>query len=78
MEDLAGNVWGWRRTKWQESYQDYADDNDLEEYAPRVVRGGAFGNYVRNVRCAVRDWDIPSNRFVYIGFRVVGAAASPL
>jgi hypothetical protein len=37
----------------------------------RVVRGGAFWNEPRNVRCAVRNWNDPSNRNDNIGFRVV-------
>ncbi len=37
----------------------------------RVVRGGAFFNESRNVRCAIRNWNDPSNRNDNIGFRVV-------
>jgi hypothetical protein len=37
----------------------------------RVVRGGAFNNEDRNVRCAYRNRNNPNNRNDNIGFRVV-------
>jgi hypothetical protein len=37
----------------------------------RVVRGGAFNNTSRNVRCAYRNRNNPDNRNDNIGFRVV-------
>ena len=37
----------------------------------RVVRGGAFNNNDRNVRCAYRNRNNPHNRNNNIGFRVV-------
>jgi len=37
----------------------------------RVVRGGAFNNEDRNVRCAYRNRNNPNNRNRNIGFRVV-------
>jgi hypothetical protein len=39
--------------------------------APRVLRGGAFNNNPRNVRCAYRNNNDPDNRNDNIGFRVV-------
>jgi hypothetical protein len=36
-----------------------------------VLRGGAFNNTTRNVRCAYRNWNNPDNRNDNIGFRVV-------
>lgn len=36
----------------------------------RVLRGGAFNNNDRNVRCAVRNRNHPINRNRNIGFRV--------
>jgi len=38
---------------------------------PRVLRGGAFNNNSRNVRCAYRNNNNPDNRNNNIGFRVV-------
>jgi hypothetical protein len=40
-----------------------------------VVRGGAFNNNDRNVRCAYRNNNDPNNRNDNNGFRVVGVAA---
>jgi formylglycine-generating enzyme required for sulfatase activity len=39
-----------------------------------VVRGGAFNNNERNVRCAYRNRNNPNNRNDNIGFRVVVAS----
>ncbi|NUQ84323.1 MAG: SUMF1/EgtB/PvdO family nonheme iron enzyme [Anaerolineales bacterium] len=43
---------------------------DMPEHH-RVVRGGAFNNNERNVRCAVRNRNNPENRNNNQGFRVV-------
>jgi len=77
--DMSGNVWEWCRTKWQESYRNYGGDdlagaaNDLEGDAPRVLRGGAFYDDRRSVRCAVRDRDLPDYVLNCVGFRLVVA-----
>jgi len=39
----------------------------------RVVRGGAFNNNQRNVRCAYRNRNDPDNRNNNVGFRVVAS-----
>jgi formylglycine-generating enzyme required for sulfatase activity len=70
-EEMSGNVWEWCLTKWQKNYADYRDDDDLEEDAPRVVRGGAFNSGSKIVRCAYRDEAPPHLRSVNLGFRVV-------
>ena len=41
----------------------------------RVLRGGAFDNDARYVRCASRYGNVPNYRYRYYGFRVV---ASPI
>ncbi|MCP4543645.1 MAG: SUMF1/EgtB/PvdO family nonheme iron enzyme [Chloroflexi bacterium] len=70
-EDMSGNVWEWCRTKFQDGYDGYRDDNDLEGGDSRVLRGGSFASNFRGVRCAYRnDWD-PLNRYGYYGFRLV-------
>ena len=40
----------------------------------RVLRGGAFNNNDRNMRCAIRNRNNPNNRNNNIGFRVVVAS----
>ena len=43
----------------------------------RVVRGGAYNNEARNVRCAYRNRNNPHNRNDNQGFRVVVSHAFP-
>ncbi len=77
VEELSGNVFEWCATKWEDSYEDYQGDNDPGGDAPRVVRGGTFGDGQRYVRCAFRYWFYPDFRYNFIGFRVVVSPSSP-
>jgi formylglycine-generating enzyme required for sulfatase activity len=70
-EEMAGNVWEWCQTKWQDSYEDYKDDNDNEGNARRVLRGGAFRDSEDGVRCAVRGHYDPFDGYGGGGFRLV-------
>jgi formylglycine-generating enzyme required for sulfatase activity len=78
VEDLSGNAWEWCRTRWEESYEGYQDDNDLEGSSSRVLRGGAFNSDTGDVRCAFRDGDLPYLCSHCVGFRVVLAPPSAL
>jgi formylglycine-generating enzyme required for sulfatase activity len=78
--DLAGNVWEWCSTRWQEKYDDnYSalrgedewSDRYLEGEDYRVLRGGSYHLVARNVRGAYRYWSDPRNRFTGWGFRCV-------
>ncbi|GAB4450234.1 MAG: SUMF1/EgtB/PvdO family nonheme iron enzyme [Anaerolineae bacterium] len=71
VQDMSGNVWEWCLTAFQESYEDYKDDNDKQGNTPRVLRGGAFHFNLQNVRCAVRHGSFPNLRNFDGGFRVV-------
>ncbi len=69
IEDLSGNVWEWTRTQWQANYEDYRPNLPVGDRA--VLRGGAFYDDERYVRCASRDWYYPHFRYDGFGFRVV-------
>ena len=82
VEDMSGNVWEWTHSLWGKSYispdfkypYDPKDGReDPESKSPRVLRGGAFSNLVRIVRCASRYWNPPSSGGYYFGFRLVVA-----
>jgi formylglycine-generating enzyme required for sulfatase activity len=74
--DMAGNVWEWTRSLFRGYPYDSGDGReDLEAGGLRVLRGGAFSNEARRVRCAFRDRNLPRYRFDNIGFRLV---ASPV
>jgi formylglycine-generating enzyme required for sulfatase activity len=80
--DMAGNVWEWTRSLWgkiraRPDYRyPYRPTDGRENLAAgyqelRVLRGGAFFNGHRCVRCAYRYWREPHNDIYYVGFRVV-------
>jgi formylglycine-generating enzyme required for sulfatase activity len=71
LQDCAGNVWEWCATKWQNSYQDYADDNDLNGDDVRCLRGGSWGSAQSLARVACRNRFTPDGRNVLQGFRCV-------
>lgn len=85
--DMSGNVWEWTSSQWgkqvgsngfsyalwhekqgdkQPGQQDY-----LNEYALRIVRGGAWNNVADRLRGAVRGGDLPGDRISSVGFRLV-------
>ena len=72
--DMAGNVWEWCSSLYR-SYPYDADDGRENPKATdrRVLRGGAFHYVARNVRCAVRLWDLPDYCHWDFGFRVVSS-----
>ena len=70
VEDLSGNVWEWCATKWEGSYADYKGDDGPEGDVRRVLRGGAFYDNERSVRCAYRDLNCPYARYRLCGFRL--------
>lgn len=72
--DLAGNVWEWCSTRWQENYPLPRIDKEwtneyLEGEEPRVLRGGSWYLTRAWARAACRDKDSPENRHFDRGFR---------
>ena len=79
--DMAGNVWEWTRSLWgnnkdKPSFKypyDLADSRenlDASDSVHRVLRGGAFDDDARHVRCASRLWGVPYLPWYNFGFRV--------
>ena len=59
IQDMAGNVWEW-------SEDDY--DNDSTR---KVLRGGAWVSYTRNLRVSYRGRNYRAERGNDVGFRCV-------
>ncbi len=79
-EEMCGNVWEWTRSlagviprPWSPYPYldaDAREDLDAKATAPRVLRGGAFLDNAKRVRCAFRSRNVPNTWSDSIGFRV--------
>ena len=69
--DLHGNVWEWCND-WTADYPKGAVTNPkgVATGDRRVLRGGSFGSYVSEARSSNRSNGAPSNRYVFVGFRL--------
>ena len=74
--DMAGNVREWCRTKWQDDYRIYQEQNDLEGEDIRVLRGCSYFNDSNWVRCAARGRNDPDYWSGSRGFRLVLSPSS--
>ena len=83
VEDMVGNTYAWTISRWGATPEapaftypyrtdDGREDPVSEDY--RVVRGGAWSFPLRNVRCAYRGKDRPSDGFDNLGIRLVSDA----
>ena len=81
-EELSGNLWEWTRSLWGKEWNKpefvypYDPDDGREDIAApdeihRVLRGGSFGGYPGDIRCACRGLNGPDDRDYGLGFRVV-------
>jgi formylglycine-generating enzyme required for sulfatase activity len=81
VQDLAGNVWEWCSTRWQERYPlptissewtpDYLDGDET-----RVLRGGSWADSRSRCRGAYRVRAIPGGRIGIGGFRCCVATSN--
>ena len=72
--DMAGNVWEWTRSIYQDypyNPKDGRENLEAGDDVPRVLRGGSFFDYRHSVRCAYRVRHYPHFRLRNIGFRIV-------
>jgi formylglycine-generating enzyme required for sulfatase activity len=71
--DMAGNVWQWVQDCYYDTYADEPNDGSVRTGGDcnyRVVRGGSWGLYPRNLRSADRYWNSTGSRDSLAGFRV--------
>ena len=73
LHDMFGNVWEWARDCWNDSYAGAPSDGDAWESGNcgrRVLRGGSWGDYPKDLRAALRGSFDTGNRDDLNGFRV--------
>ncbi|MBU0654488.1 MAG: SUMF1/EgtB/PvdO family nonheme iron enzyme [Gammaproteobacteria bacterium] len=74
LHDMSGNVWEWMSSR-NLKYSDWGNFRTiwdlLDADGEKVVRGGSWHVPARFVRCAFRSWDLPYDRYDFLGFRVV-------
>jgi formylglycine-generating enzyme required for sulfatase activity len=71
--DMAGNVWQWVQDCYQDNYNGLPTDGSAwtgGDCRRRAVRGGSWLNSPQGLRAASRSGFSPSNRDLYLGFRV--------
>ncbi len=76
--DMHGNVWEWTQDCWNDSYKGASGNANPRltgECGYRVVRGGSWFNYSRDLRAAYRSSESRVFRFYSYGFRLSRSAA---
>ena len=74
LHDMHGNVWEWVEDCYKDSYQSASTDGSTVPVVAscffRVLRGGSWYNYPRDLRAAYRYMSTPVDRISHLGFRV--------
>jgi formylglycine-generating enzyme required for sulfatase activity len=73
---MHGNVWEWCEDFWHPDYRGAPTDGSAwtaGDAAQRVMRGGSWLNYPKNLRAGVRQGQPANHRDLTIGFRVARA-----
>jgi formylglycine-generating enzyme required for sulfatase activity len=72
--DMLGNVFEWVADPWHDSYDGAPLDEAIwlteRNESRRVVRGGSWGDYPRDLRAGVRDRLVADDRNDVVGFRL--------
>jgi formylglycine-generating enzyme required for sulfatase activity len=71
--DMLGNVWQWTEDCWNGNYSNAPKDGSavaIGDCSLRVIRGGGWMNFRRDLRCANRYRSNTLDRASIIGFRV--------
>ena len=84
VHDLAGNVWEWCLDAWADSYVEIKANvidpchQDDTRGGARVVRGGSWSSFARDLRSACRLRSLPRRQDQFLGVRVVcGGSRQP-
>jgi formylglycine-generating enzyme required for sulfatase activity len=78
LHDMAGNVFQWLEDCLHEGYDSAPNDGSAwtdRNCADRMIRGGSWMNYPRDLRSAARNAGASGDRGVNLGFRVARTLA---
>ena len=74
LHDTLGNVWEWVEDCWHDDYDGAPRDGSAwtrgGDCGRRVLRGGSWVDYPRDLRSADRNWIVAEDRHAHSGFRV--------